>query len=177
METQDSKRSDYLSLFMKHRKSIHAYILTMVCNVHLADDLMQETALFAWDHFDDFEMGTNFLAWIRAVSRNKILDHCKRSRKKNLLLPDELLEKIEVDAYERLTDLDKRLDALQQCVRKLHPDQRELMQNRYANGHSIHQIAESISKSTNAIYKTLARIHCALRNCVENTLKAWEFNL
>jgi len=177
MEKRDSKRSDYLSLFMKHRKSIHAYILTMICDVHLADDLMQETALFAWDHFDDFKMGTNFLAWVRAISRNKILDYCKRSRKKAMLLPDELLEKIEVDAFERLTHLDKRLDALQQCVTKLHPDQLELIRDRHENGLSIHQIAESIGKSTNAIYKSLARIHSALKNCVQDTLKAWELNL
>ncbi|MHC4962773.1 MAG: sigma-70 family RNA polymerase sigma factor [Planctomycetota bacterium] len=177
MEKQDTRRSDYLSLFMKHRRSIHAYILAMVCDVHLADDLMQETALFAWDHFDDFEMGTNFLAWVRAVSRNKILEHCKRVRKKSLLLPDELLEKIEVDAFERLAHLDRRLDALQQCVKKLHPDQLELMRNRYENELSIHQIAESLGKTTNAIYKTLSRIHCALKNCVQSTLKAWEFNV
>jgi RNA polymerase sigma-70 factor (ECF subfamily) len=140
MEKQDTRRSDYLSLFMKHRRSIHAYILAMVCDVHLADDLMQETALFAWDHFDDFEMGT-------------------------------------VDAFERLAHLDRRLDALQQCVKKLHPDQLELMRNRYENELSIHQIAESLGKTTNAIYKTLSRIHCALKNCVQSTLKAWEFNV
>jgi RNA polymerase sigma-70 factor (ECF subfamily) len=162
---------------MKHRKSIHAYILTMICDVHLADDLMQETALFAWDHFDDFKKGTNFLAWIRSISRNKILDYCKRSRKKTMLLPDEVLEKIEVDAFKRLEHLDRRLDALQQCVRKLHPEHLELMRDRYESDFSIHQIAEGLNKSTNAIYKTLARIHCALKNCVQNTLKAWEFNL
>jgi len=94
-----------------------------------------------------------------------------------MLLPDELLEKIEIDALERLTNLGDRLEALQHCVGKLRPDQLELMRNRYENGRSIHQIAESIGKSTNAIYKTLARIHYALKNCVQNTLRAWEFDL
>jgi hypothetical protein len=38
MEKQDTRRSDYLSLFMKHRRSIHAYILTMVCDVQVPRD-------------------------------------------------------------------------------------------------------------------------------------------
>jgi RNA polymerase sigma-70 factor (ECF subfamily) len=177
MEKRDSKRSDYLSLFMKHRKSIHAYILTIVCDVNLADDLMQEAALFAWDHFDQFEMGTNFLAWMRAISRNKILENAKRLKKKHRLLPAELLEKIEDDAFSQIQSLDRRLEALQLCVKKLHPDQQELMQDRYEKGFSVQHIAEILGKSSNAVYKTLARIHCALKNCVQSTLKAWEFSV
>ena len=174
MEVNDPKKAQYLSLFMAHRKSIHAYILALVCDVHFADDLMQEVALFAWGHFDDFEIGTNFLAWTRAISRNKVLDFCKRSKKGSLLLPDELLEKIELDAFQKLMHIDDRIEALGQCIKKLRPEQLELMQNRYEKEFSVQKIANYLGKSTNAVYKTLARIHNALKNCILNTLNAWE---
>ena len=42
---------------------------------------MQDTCLKAYEHFDSFETGTNFRAWIFRILRNTALDVMRRNRR------------------------------------------------------------------------------------------------
>jgi len=49
--------------------ALRAFALTLCRTGHLADDLVQETLLRAWEHQDQFSPGTNFKAWIFTILR------------------------------------------------------------------------------------------------------------
>jgi len=172
METKNKNHSEFLSLFMTNYKGLYSYILAIVCNVSDADDLMQDTALFLWDHFEQYESGTNFGAWARAISRNKIFQHFDKTKKNPALLPQDVLNIIEKDLTLQLVEANDRFKALQKCLEKLSQPQRLLLQEKYDKGLHFSQIAEAIGNSANAIYKKMARIHHLLLQCINRTLKS-----
>ncbi|MBN2513853.1 MAG: sigma-70 family RNA polymerase sigma factor [Sedimentisphaerales bacterium] len=176
MDSNNKNRAEFLSLFMSNHKAIYAYILAVVCDIHNADDLMQETVLFLWDHFDQYKSGTSFIAWARSVSRYKILQFFDRNKKEPAFLTHNLLEAIEKDLDQREHGLDEQFRILQNCLEKLPAEQRQLLQDKYNKGLNINQIAGVLGNTANALYKRMARIHLALLDCMNRSLKIREAN-
>jgi len=49
---------------------LRAFAISLTGSADRADDLVQETVLRAWTHFDSFQIGTNFNAWLFTIFRN-----------------------------------------------------------------------------------------------------------
>jgi len=49
-------------------------------NPEHADDLVQETLLKAWSHFEKFQEGTNLRAWLFTILRNTYFSECRVRR-------------------------------------------------------------------------------------------------
>ena len=69
--------------FSKVNPSLYAFALSMTRNTTDAKDLMQETALRAYQHFDRFESGSNFKAWITTIMRNHFISTCRKKKIRN----------------------------------------------------------------------------------------------
>jgi len=57
-----------------------------------AEDLVQETYLSAFQHFDQFTPGTNCRAWLFAILHNKFINRVKRNGREVLELDEGQLE-------------------------------------------------------------------------------------
>ena len=68
------------------------------------------------------------------------------------------------------SQLDARREALENCVAKLPPDQRELVSQAYAPGVRMDELAVALGRSAMAVYKTLHRIRIALVECTRAVL-------
>ena len=64
----------------------------------------------------------------------------------------------------------EREQALRDCLRKLPPEQRELIEQRYRDEASIEKISRQTDKTESAVYQLLYRIRKTLQDCVELTL-------
>ena len=61
---EDHDRNKQLMLLMtQHQRRIFSYIYTLVPDRHHAEDLLQESSLVICEKFDEFELGTDFVAW------------------------------------------------------------------------------------------------------------------
>ena len=60
-ETESRKR--LMMLMTKHQRQIFSYIYALVPNRYDAEDLLQETSVVICEKFDNFEDGTDFVAW------------------------------------------------------------------------------------------------------------------
>jgi len=69
--------------------ALRAFALTLCRTGHLADDLVQETLLRAWEHQDQFSPGTNFKAWIFTILRNHYYSHYRKAKRE--VLTDEAI--------------------------------------------------------------------------------------
>lgn len=172
---QDNPKSrTFLRLMMAHQRQIHATILGLVPNRDTAQDLMQETLLVMWSKFEDFEPGTNFLAWGTQIARYKVLQsHWKRSRDRFRFSP-EALAAIERKAEAFSRRIDDHTQALHHCVEKLGPRDYELVQMRYEKEISVKEIAAALNRSVQAVYKRFTRINQVLMSCIQRTLKEGE---
>jgi integrase len=77
--------------------AIGAFALSLCRNGDQADDLVQDTLLKAWTNLASFEPGTNMLAWLCTILRNRFYSDC-RSRRRALEPIDDFAEQIRHEA-------------------------------------------------------------------------------
>jgi len=60
--------------------NLRAFAITMCRDPSVADDLVQETLVKAWDHFDSFREGTNLKAWLFTILRNTYFSEWRKRK-------------------------------------------------------------------------------------------------
>ncbi|MFW5750904.1 MAG: sigma-70 family RNA polymerase sigma factor [Planctomycetota bacterium] len=165
--------SEVERLLLMHSERIKAFLHALVPDQDLAEDLFQEVFITAVDKSADFRSGTDFLAWIRAIARNKVLDALRRQRRRRRRHP--LLEPHTIDllvnAAPAVDDVwDRHRVALRRCLQDLPERLRTLLRQRYAEDQAPVAIARAHSSSAGAISVALHRARRALRGCIRQRL-------
>jgi RNA polymerase sigma-70 factor, ECF subfamily len=163
----------FMRLLLEHQSQIHHSILAMVGNWADADDVLQETIAVMWRKYEHFTPGTNFAAWAMTVARYQSLSHLKRSAQRGVRrvwLSPQTLEAVARTIEERADLHEAKMEALQKCLSRLPPRQRELLTLRYEDAATVKSIADACGRTVQAVYKALNRIHENLLRCVRNTL-------
>jgi RNA polymerase sigma-70 factor (ECF subfamily) len=168
--TESNKVNEFLRLIMAHQKPIYALILGMIPNRDDAEDIFQETILVMWSKFDTFEQGTSFTAWGIQIAKYKIFQAHRRNARNNLRFSQEAFQSLQESSDNFIKHIERRMQALRKCVRKLSNRDYELIQMRYENELSIKTIAERLGHSVQSIYKRMARINDSLIRCIRRTL-------
>ena len=161
---------EFVTLLTATQPSLYAAILALLPDRAVARDLLQETNLTLWHKADDFEPGTNFLAWACRIARYHILNYRRGAQRERLVFDDELFIELADRQAARVEEFDVRGAALRGCLDKLPSMQRKLVEERYAPGGSVQRIAEAEGKSVGAISQTLYRVRETLLNCVRQAL-------
>ncbi len=164
-------RSIVVQEIARHQTRLRALVRCLLVRSSDVDDLVQEINVVLWDKADEFEPGTDFWAWASQIARFQALNQIRKYGRERLVFDDELLAQLAEVAQSRLTNLDRRRDALEDCLNRLPPSQRQLIDLRYAGGHTIESIASSINRPAGSIRQTLYRIRSTLLSCIENKLK------
>jgi len=174
---QDSEKTQYerfLQLFRRNEERIFGFILKLLPNFSLAEDIMQDTMMVMWRKFEDFEEGTCFAAWGMQIARYKVMEFHQQNKKHTIVhFNDDILKQITTDDTSG-GPKDRYLEALHGCVNKLKEQNREIVMLRYSKELSSKQISQQMGVSTNVVYKSIAKTHYLLQECVEKTLSAWE---
>ena len=160
----------YSRLLAANQRRIYAYLLSLVHDPIVADDLMQEVAALLWRKFDQFKIGTSFGAWAVGVARLTVLEWRRKQEKLPLPLSDEELLALAEVAEELSGEYEERESALQRCLERMKPNYRHLLHLRYYVDLSVRDIAEAAGVSRRAIYKALERIHGNLLKCVRGQI-------
>jgi RNA polymerase sigma-70 factor (ECF subfamily) len=95
-----------------------------------------------------------------------VLAFRKRQTRDRLVFDEELLGQI-TEEYVRQVPEGGEWSAMDVCLGKLTPTQRELIEKRYANGDSVNQIAATQGKPANAVSAMLYRLRALLADCIE----------
>ncbi len=125
----------------------------------------------AWEKFDEYELGTNFRAWASRIAYFKVLEHRRAAGADRIVFSAELVEAIDKTLEEESPLLELRREALRGCVEKLSPQDRQLIELRYEPEATVAQVAETVGRSNDAIYKAVSRIHGSLFDCIERALR------
>ncbi|MHC4525686.1 MAG: sigma-70 family RNA polymerase sigma factor [Planctomycetota bacterium] len=168
---KQSKKELYLSEFTRSSQRIYAFILMYVPNHADAADIMQETAMLLWKKFGTYRPGSNFAAWAIAVARNKILKLRSVRFDKRVRFDSKIVDLVNPTEAGTDDQFDLRKDILKKCVEKLSPRDAELIDLKYEKRMSVVDIAKVKNRPLQGLYKTMARIHQNLRDCVSINLK------
>jgi len=150
-----------------------SFIYTLVPNSSDADDIMQETARVMWEKIDDFEVGTNFVAWALTIAKYQVLSYRKRYHSKVPFNLD-LIETLSQEAEDTPLQNHHRLDALRRCLQKLDQKDRKLIFYRFEKRFTAKMLSKQIGVAMNTIYRNESRILHSLLNCVQKTLRTTE---
>lgn len=152
------------------RSSLFGFILAMVRDFNLAEELFQEVSVRILEREEEFTPGTNFGAWARAFARRTVLE--EQRRRGRLLLDDRAVaavaEKMD-DAPE--TESEQR-EALGHCLEGIHENSRQLLTLRYEQSLSMAEIGEKLGRTAGAVQVALSRVRAWLADCIRNRLTA-----
>lgn len=59
----------FVQLLSRHEQSLRALVFTLLPEMQLADEVIQESCLVLWRKFAEFEPNSDFLAWVCTVAR------------------------------------------------------------------------------------------------------------
>lgn len=169
---ENDRTTEFLTLLTQHDRALAVYVYSMVPSGADADDILQQTKMVMWRHFDQFEIGTHFIAWARKVAFHQILAYRREKKREHLPLSEEVLEAISHEVEKLSNHGDERRDALQSCLRKLPREHRQLVMLRYYEDLEIDQVAARIKSTSGAVYRALSRVRMTLLQCVETQINA-----
>src|SRR5262245_56047487 len=66
------------ALFVRHRTPVYRWLLRLVSNESLAEDLLNEVFLDVWRHAGRFESRAAVSTWLMAIARNKAISALRR---------------------------------------------------------------------------------------------------
>jgi RNA polymerase sigma-70 factor (ECF subfamily) len=164
------KEKQFFRLFMQHQRAVFCYILMNVRNADDARDLMQEAAVIMWQKYSVKDPEDRFSAWAVAIARNLIKRYYQRLKRNHLIFNDDLLAEIEDRSRVHLESYEDYLVALRKCLAKLDVRQRQLLNLKYERGMKVKEISMHVRRSTEAIYKIIARTQAALQRCIQKSM-------
>lgn len=166
------RQKELVSLITRHQRRIFSYIYALVPNRHAAEDLLQETNLVICEKFSDFAPGTDFVAWACQIAYWRIRNARQKFARSKVTFNQEVVDAVAATAATMIEEVDARHEALEFCLGRLHPRDRELMLTRYEPGFGVPEAARRSGRSMQAAYKALARIRKLLFDCVTSRLAA-----
>jgi len=160
--------AEFVSLLTEHQADLWAFIISQLPGSPDVGDVLQKTNLTLWTKQADFELGTNFRAWAFAIARFEVLAHLKKNKRGSwLVFNDDLLETIAEESELAIPESTTRLSLLEQCMQKLKPNHRDLLQHRYQSKEGLESYSRQVGRSVSSLSVTLHRVRAKLRECID----------
>jgi len=156
-------------LFLSHAPALQSFVLALVPDFGRAEDIVQETFLTVTRKAADFDLESNFLAWACSIAKFKVLEAARKAGEGPTLSP-ETIEAL--CASEAAEPPDPRVDLLEQCIDRLAPKARRVVELCYRDSHKPAEVARLISWKPSAVHVALSRARALLRKCLERGLTA-----
>ncbi len=156
-------------LINRHRKKVYTYILFNVKDVHLAEDLFQDTFMKVINSLkaNKYKDNGRFLSWVIRISHNLIIDHYRKEKQLQTISNDNY----EIDLFNEKKFSEKNIEdilirnqvtkAVRLLLKELPFDQKEVIILRHYCDLSFKEIAEHTNVSINT---ALGRMRYALIN-------------
>src|SRR3954468_24514426 len=156
------RREAVLRAFLEHQGMLRAYAFAIVGDWDLADEAVQETAVYVCAHWQELSAPGEFAVWARSVAPLRALE-CRR-RRPNGGDDLSLVEHLPASAWDAAPSGEGA--ALARCVDELPRHLRQLVDWHYRDGVSGASIAERLARTVEAVYMALTRVRRRLRDCV-----------
>ena len=165
----NGNRTSIEILIDRHRKKIFTYILMVVKDKCLAEDIFQDTFIKVIKSLREGRYKDNgrFLSWVIRIAHNLMIDHFRKEKQLNTISNDSY----ETDIFNSKKFAERTIEEemvhnqitkdVRRLIQELPEDQREVVILRHFCGLSFKEIAEQTNVSINT---ALGRMRYALIN-------------
>lgn len=176
MTDSDREQHDqFLRFFMRHEESLRVFLRSLLFTHDEQREVMQEVAVVLWRKFDVGMDSQSFCRWAFGVARMEALAFRRDRARDRHTFGDEVFELLSQTVVNHSSSLEVERRALDLCLKKLPEDQRQIIQNAYAPGVKIDQLANRMGRTAMALYKTLHRIRLMLMDCTRRVIATEEY--
>lgn len=166
----DDRDWRFVDLLTSHQRDIYVYTYTLMAGDPATPDVVQEANVDLWAKRGEFDLDRPFLPWALKFAHHCVLAFRKTRSRSRLVFSDAYVESLSQALEKMHLSADRRLTALDNCLRNLRDDQRALVQQRYAGGATVKGLAARMNASADQISGRLYRIRKTLAECIERRL-------
>lgn len=132
------------ALFARHQTTVYRWLLRLVRNEAMAEDLLSEVFLDVWRQAASFQGRSSVTTWLLAIARHKALSARRRR------VDDQLDEIFAAELPDPADDPERALEKkdlngrLREALCKLSNEHREVLDLVYYHGRSVRETAEIV---------------------------------
>ncbi len=156
-------------LINRHKDRVYTYILLIVKNPHLAEDIFQDTFIKVIKSLKRgrYEDKGKFVSWVMRIAHNLTIDHFRKEKNLNTISRED--NEYDIFNNKRFAEYNREEELIEEQIHsdvrrlidELPNDQREVIMLRHYSGLSFKEIAEQTEVSINT---ALGRMRYALIN-------------
>lgn len=169
---QGGDQSAFEQLVKANQSLVYNLAYRMTGNPDDAADLTQDAFLHAWRGLSRFQGQASFSTWLYRLTSNACVDFLRRQKRRetlSLTLDDEEEDRqvqIPDERYSPQRELERQeaRRALQEGLRSLSPDHRQVLLLREVEGLSYQEIARCLDLEEGTVKSRIARARTALRD-------------
>ena len=139
-----------------------------------ADDVAQQALVLAFTRLSEFQLGTDFAAWLFTIAAFQLRGETTRLRRvadyHSRYAPEIFAQALDSRSAESPALAEARLDSLRECVQSLTEPLRRYLAWRYDEGIPLEEMAVRSGRSVAAVKKQLWSLRQSLKLCVERRI-------
>jgi RNA polymerase sigma-70 factor (ECF subfamily) len=155
------------SALVPHLPMLFAYSRAICRDYHLAQDVVQETALIAFRNLHHLFPEAEFASWLKAIARRQALAAARKATRLNPRT-EEALEAAYADPMPEALAAER--EALARCLEALDTRAGRLVRGHYFEGQKLAHLAAALGMKLNTVKTVLYRARLGLQECVERRL-------
>ena len=139
------------ALFARHQVKVYRFALRIVRDTALAEDVVSETFIDAWQHADRFEGRSTASTWLLGIARHKALTAANRRPTESI--DCEMAQNVVDPSGDPEADLGRkdRGAIIRRCLQALSPEHAEIIDLVYYQEKSIKEIVEILGIPENTV--------------------------
>jgi len=139
------------ALFARHQVKVYRFALRIVRDSALAEDVVSEAFLDAWQHAGRYEGRSSVSTWLLGITRHKALTACNRRQTESI--DDEKAQNVVDTTANPEADLDRQDTGavIRRCIASLSPEHAEIIDLVYYQEKSIKEIVEILGIPENTV--------------------------
>ncbi len=160
----------FASLVKKYRKQVHALAWRKTDDFHIAEEIMQDTFLKAYQNLSTLKNPNQFSGWLYVITANQCCAWLRKKRIETEPLEDTDIDVIEGTAYSRYiaaeqekVSIKTQREVVKKLLSKLKESDRTVITLYYFGEMTCEEISRFLGVSTSAIKSRLSRARQRLK--------------
>lgn len=166
------ERQAFHELALAVEPAVRITIAAHAPHPHLVEEMVQATLVRTYQRLSTYRGGGTFVAWIRAIARNELRMELRSHRRDQPISEDldAVLISAQLDVLEdeeAAAEREKSLDRLRNCLHRLPPQVRRLVEAHHLEGRPVAFLAKQMKRTANWVAVTLFRARRGLAECIQ----------
>jgi len=160
-------------IILQLQGELRLFIAARADTLDMVEDVLQSTFVICFRKLDTYEPRGTFLAWLKGIAKNRLLQELKERSRYVALEGTELeglvtTHRLEAIEQETEQETEHELAKMLECVERLPARTREMVMRRYRDRTPIKKLARQFKQKAGAVAALLTRARRSIRLCMES---------